>query len=149
MNSDEKDTINNIEIAQTVLAVITFILSTSVVFILLYKYNVLVKGRVFVHSILMIALSDSFAAIAYTLGYPNEGHRCRIQGFILIFFNRNSWFWTDALMINIYSFIIYRKLFTLKTMHIFIWTINIILQLLPIITNTYWGGLAGSYGYSN
>jgi hypothetical protein len=93
-------TINKIEIAQVVFASISLLCSVSVIFILLYYYHKLYYGKLFSHYILIIAICDSITSFSFALGYPKDW-LCSIQGFLLIFFARMSWFYTVCLTINL------------------------------------------------
>jgi len=85
--------INRLEDAQIALAVLSLLASLTVVFILLYKYEILYNNKLFSHYILMIAISDTLTSLAFSFGYPKPGFLCSMQGFTLIFFARSSWFW--------------------------------------------------------
>ena len=73
----------------------------SVVIILIQKYNALVLGRSLVHYVLCIAAADTATSISMAFGYPQSGTAaCSIQGFVLLLFQRLSWFYTDVLVIQ-------------------------------------------------
>ena len=129
------------EIFAITIGVISALFPLSVVFILCYRYNKLVKGKSLMEYVGMIALSDTFTSITIAMGYPSSHSiTCRVQGFLGIFFSRLSLFYTDALIIKLYALIRYRRYFLSNIYtHAIIWTINIILQLLPYTTG-------GSYG---
>ena len=127
------------------LSVLSMLTSGSVVFILLYRYKQLVVGKAFVHYILMIAISDTFIAFAWSFGYPS-GIACNIQGFISNFFKRSSWFWTLMLVIQLTSFVIRRNLLCkISVAHFIIWPINIILQFIIFSNGTYYGNYTTGY----
>ena len=129
------------EIYGIIIGVISALFTISVVFILLYKYDKLVKGRTLIHYILMIAIADTIVSMTVAMGYPKRGsYACAAQGFLNIFFSRLSLFFTCVLIIQLYSVIIYRKyLFKIRHMHCIVWTINIILQFIPFIDDIYYG----------
>ena len=83
--------INNARIFTIVLASISILFPLSVVFILIQRYNTLVRGKSLIHYILMIAIADTMTAIIYAFGYPLPGSvACSIQGFCWFFFARFS-----------------------------------------------------------
>jgi hypothetical protein len=138
-DDDYNVTIYHLEIAQIIVAVFSMICSLSVVFILLYKYQLLYNGKLFSHYILIIAICDSITSLCFSFGYPS-GWLCSVQGFLLIFFARASWFWTVALTINLFGICLYRKMIvTINQAHIITLAINTLLQLLPLTTKTYYG----------
>ena len=62
--------IDKTEIYAIVLGIISGLLSLSVVFILLFKYEKLLKDRPLIHYVFMIAISDTFVSITTAIGYP-------------------------------------------------------------------------------
>jgi len=129
------------EIFAIVIGVISTILPLSVVFILLYKYDILVKGKTLTHYILMIAISDTISAITISFGYPkNNTPACYAQGFLSLFFGRSSIFFTEIIIIQLLFVIVYRRFFLdIYITHIIVWPLNIILQILPYTTGAYYG----------
>lgn len=71
-------TIKCIEVLTIIISVISMIFSSSVVFILLYKYERLVLGRSLIHILLMIAICDTIVSFSYAAGYPS-GNMCKLQ----------------------------------------------------------------------
>jgi hypothetical protein len=129
------------EIVVMTLSIISLLASLSLVFILFYKYNKLVKDKWLTHVVLMIAICDSFVSLSFSIGYPPPGRLCQFQGFLLEFFEKCSWLWTDLLILNIYGIVLYKKcLVSIKYGHLVIWSINIILAMLPFTDNVYYGG---------
>ena len=142
----DDDHSNHYEIHQTeVYAIVIGIISTlvpfSVVFILLYKYDKLVRGKTLTHYILMIAISDTISAVTTAFGYPpSHSAACYAQGFLSIFFGRLSIFFTDVLVIQLLFVIVYRRfLFNISTMHMIVWPLNITLQIVPYTVNAIYG----------
>ena len=83
-----------------VIGVISIFFPLSVVFILLYRYDKLVKGRSLIHYVLMIALADTMVSITVSMGFPRGGTTaCAAQGFMIYFFSRLSWFFTGIMII--------------------------------------------------
>jgi len=135
--------IYSIEIVTIVVSVITMIFTLSVIFILILKYKKLVEGQLLAYNVLMIAICDTIVAFTYSLGYPNsnEASLCKFQGFLALNSERASWFWTDLLIINAYGAIVCQK-YIIKNilyMHILIWSIILILALLPLINGVGYG----------
>lgn len=132
--------IDHVQPFQITLAVISVLFSGSVIYILTKYYNELVRGKPFIHLILMMAISDTMSSLALSFGFPKNYAACSIQGFLFIFFERLSWFWLDFLVIQLYYFSRYQKLlFTIQQIHYIVWPFNIILQLLPFTTKTGYG----------
>ena len=132
--------IHNSEIFRIVLAVISGLFTFSVVFILLYKYKILVEKRDFVHYILCIAISDTVLCFFYAWGFPNPGIICSIQSFSTSFAARSSWLYTDVLVMQLCYLVVYKRHFlNHKHMHFIVWSLNIILEFLPFSTRTYYG----------
>ena len=136
------------EVFTQILAVISGIVTFSVVFILIYRYKVLVSNKDFVHYVLMIAINDFFTCLTYCWGFPYAGDLCSVQSFITSFAARGSWFWTDVLILQLCYLVVYKRHFlTPKQMHVIVWSLNIILQFLPFSTETYYGTKKGpTYG---
>lgn len=130
----DMETISSIQIF---IAIISMMATSSVVFILLLKYNKLVKQRRFIHYIGIIAISDTIISLCYSFGYP-EHFLCSFQSFISIFFQRCSWVFTDLLVIQLTYVVVYKRFcFETENIHKIFWPINILLQLLPFSTQTW------------
>lgn len=131
------------ELSQQVVAAISGVASLIVVIILSLKYLKLVKDRLFVHYVYMIAISDTMISFSYLLGYPSKS-LCSMQGIISLFFERMSWFYTTIMVYEFYNVTIYKKTYIqIRYAHYFVWSINIILELLPLTTKTFYGGSSG------
>ena len=81
------NTIRSSEIFTIVIGSISIVFPLSVVVILLYKWNLLLKDRPLTLLILQIAISDTMASFATLLGFPQH-QLCYAQGFIIFFFAR-------------------------------------------------------------
>ena len=103
--------INNSRIFTIVLASISVLFPLSVVFILIQRYNTLVRGKSLVHYILMIAIADTMTALFLAFGYPAGTVVCKMQGFGLLLFSRFSWFYTDVLVIQLFNVVVFRQYF--------------------------------------
>lgn len=138
-----------IEITQIIISVFSMLITGSVVFILIYRYNQLVIGKPFTHYVLMIAFSDTFVAFGYSFGYPS-GIACNIQAFVNIFFTRFSWMWTVILVANLTSFVIRRKFIcTIFTSHYILWPVNIFLQFIIFSNGSSYGNYTPGYDTCN
>ena len=126
------------EIATIVIGSISFIASISLVFILLYYSYELLSGKSFMNIILMIAICNTITSICFFLGYPSN-HLCDVQGFLLIFSIRAVYLWTDVLVLQLYSVILYKRHIKIKHMQALGWSICIILQFILYSTGTQYG----------
>ena len=132
--------IDHIQPFQIILAAISVVFSGSVIFILTKFYNDLVKGKPFIHIILMMAISDTMSSLSLSLGFPTNKALCSIQGFTYIFFERCTWFFLDFLVIQLFHFARYEKLlFSIRMIHYIVWPTSIILQILPFFTKNGYG----------
>ena len=136
--------VDNIHVARQfaiTLGVISVLFSGSVVFILLYKYNKLVRGRSFIHWVLVIAICDTVSSFCISLGYPCPGtFTCASQSFLIFFSSRASWLFTDVLIFQLFYVVYFKKYYlSIKRIHIIVWSINLLLQILPFTTNSMYG----------
>jgi len=150
--------INDSRIFTIVLASISVLFPLSVVFILIQRYNTLVRGKSLVHYILVIAIADTMTSIFYAFGYPSSGSvACSIQGFCKNYFARMSWFFTDVLILQLFYVVVFKSYFFDKRyMHAIVFTLNMILSLIPLSTGASYGlddddkgipiGFCGFYG---
>ena len=132
--------INNARIFTIVIASISALFPLSVVVILIQRYNALVRGKSLVHYVMMIAVADTMTALMMAFGFPERGLLCSAQGFLLLFFARMSWFFTDVLIFQLFYIVVFKKYFLNVTyMHCIVWPLNILLQILPYTTGTVYG----------
>ena len=132
----DNDAINNARIFTIVIGSISTLFPLSVVIILIQRYNALVRGKSLVHVVMMIAIADTMTAFSIAFGYPEAGPLCSAQGFLLIFFSRMSWFFTDVLIFQLFYIVVFKKYFlSVKHMHCIVWPLNI----LPYTTGTTYG----------
>ena len=76
-----------------VLGSICTLFPASVVLILILRYEKLMKGRRLIHYVMMIAIADTITSMFIALGYPApHTTTCAVQGFVLYFFSKASWF---------------------------------------------------------
>jgi hypothetical protein len=102
-----------------VIATISALFPLSVVIILIQRYGTLVRGKTLVHYVLCIAIADTLTAIFIAFGYPRGGSAaCSIQAFCGILSCRFSWFYTDVLIIQLFSVVVFKQYFlTMKYVH--------------------------------
>lgn len=142
--------IKNSEVFTIVIGTISIFFPLSVVIILILRYEKLMKGRTLIHYVFMISIADTIICIFIAIGYPKpETLTCATQAFILYFFSRASWFWTDILIFQLLYVIVYKKYFlNIKANHLIVWIVNLILQFIPYSTGTAYGqdddGLSGT-----
>jgi hypothetical protein len=71
---------------------------------------------------------------------PGITPTCYIQGFLNFFFSRSTWLFTDILIIQLFSVIVYKRyILNVKYMHCIVWSLNIVLQILPLTKGDYYG----------
>jgi len=137
-----------IERIQQSIAIISFTFCISVLFICCYKWTNLVRGKPFVKIVLTIALCDALASLGFAFGYP-KGDLCTAQSVIIFFFERLSWIYTAILVFQLYKLVVYRTIIKSKLLHVAAISINIVLQLLPFTTTTYYGSPTQVQGLTN
>ncbi len=112
------------------------VLITGVVF-----YDVLTRNKIFMKMLMMISLCDLFSGSAAAMGYPGDEQQCVIQGFLTFFFVRGTWLWTCCISYCLYVQITSGHIrTTFFAMNVYIWTFNIILQILPYFGGMVYGG---------
>jgi hypothetical protein len=123
-----------------VIGSISSIFPLSVVLILLQRYDKLVRGKSFIHYVLMIAIADFIQAVTVCFGYVKAGALCSTMIFISMFAARMSWFYTDVLIFQLFHVVVFKRFFlNTRYMDLLVWTLNITLQLLPYSTGTTYG----------
>ena len=124
---------------------ISILFPLSVVFILTYQYKKLVSGKPFMHYIMSIAISDAVVSLSISFGIPSNHALCYSQGFLFNLAGRASWFYTDVLILQLFSVIVYKKHFlTVYHMNYIIWGLNIFLQVIPYTTGASYGHSIGA-----
>jgi hypothetical protein len=117
--------------------------SGVVVFTAYLFYEDLVKDKIYMKLIVMISFCDLISSGSMIFGYLKSENACAIQGFISVFFFRATWFWTTVASIMIHLQIKYGKLpkwMSFKYMNIFTWGASIILQIVPWLFDSGYGG---------
>jgi hypothetical protein len=83
------DAIKKSEIFCITLGSISILFHLSVIIILIWTYDILLKDKDLVLYILMIAICDLITSSAIASGFPNvHSLACQVQGFLFIFFSR-------------------------------------------------------------
>jgi hypothetical protein len=115
-----------------------------------FSFSVVLTGLVFPKIILsaqhpfsniiwLISLSDMIASISFCFGFPDQGtHLCQTQSILLLFFFPASWLWTVALVFQLYSMSVYRRLYIrMLPLHCIVWSVSLLVLTLPLIENRY------------
>lgn len=96
-------------------------------------------SKIYMKMIVMVSLSDAFAALALSFGFPT-GAMCSIQGTMLFFFYRSSWMWSCLMLFQLLYVVQHARIyFSFESMNYFVWGTNLILTLLPLSTGTWYG----------
>jgi len=137
------------KIVTIVIGTFCTIFPLSVVFILLYRYDKLVKGKRLIHYILAIAIADTISSLCISLGYPlSASSTCPAQAFLVIFFSRISWFYTDVLVFELFYLIVYKKHYLkIRYHHMIVWSFNILLQFLIYSEGNIYGNDDAQSGF--
>jgi hypothetical protein len=133
--------IHRTKIHSIVLGSLCTIPPLSVVIILSIRYKLLVGERRLVHYIYLIAAAEAIVSLCISLGFPvSSSFLCASQGFLTVFFSRAAIFFTDVLIFQLFYLILFKKYFLkLKYDHLIVWSLNLILQLIPFSTGTVYG----------
>ncbi|KAJ1428025.1 hypothetical protein B484DRAFT_72155 [Ochromonadaceae sp. CCMP2298] len=115
-----------------------------------FSFSVVLTGLVFPKIILsaqhpfsniiwLISLSDMIASISFCFGFPTQGtHLCEAQSILMLFFFPASWLWTVALVFQLYSMSVYRRLcIRMFPLHCIVWSVSLLVLTLPLIENRY------------
>ena len=136
----DREGINRVQTFTIVIASVSILFPLSVVVILIQRYKTLVIGKSLMHYVMFIAIADTINAFTIALGYPDRGPLCSLQGFLYFFFTRMSWFYTDVLIVQLFFVVLFKKYFlNKKYMHIIVWSVNVVLQILPFVTKSMYG----------
>ena len=128
-----------LRVFNTFCGVLTLMSSSSVVLTgILFP---IMMTKLFMKIIFFISLSDVVGSIFLLFGYPStHSVLCSMQGFFILFSFRCSIFWTVALTAELYGLVIYDCIvFYESHLHIIIWTISLLLGLLPLIPPDSYG----------
>jgi hypothetical protein len=93
----------------------------------------------FSHILFFISLCDFLVGIGYSFGYPSyNSNVCIIQSFLLREFNVASWLFTVALVYQLYSLILYKRVWLkLKSIHLICWSLSTFFVFLPLINVSF------------
>ena len=135
-------------------AIAACISSFSVIITGYVFYKELVKSKLYMKIIMMIQVTDFCATFVMTWGYPKNNTLCEVQAFLQCFFFRASWMWVTMGSLITYAQIKFGKMpyyLKFRFQNIYIWSINIVLQLIPYALGNSYGGCANgeSFGHLN
>jgi hypothetical protein len=86
----------------------------------------------------MISVYDSITSLAVTLGFPTKG-LCSLQGAMVFFGFRGAWMWSVFMLFQLTYILKHSKVYaTFKALNIVCLTVNVIFELLPFITETFY-----------
>ena len=109
--------------------------------------NLKLSANVYTHMILMLALSETIASIAYSLGFSTDPTTCTVQGAIMMFFVRAKWVWSALIEYQLYDLMVNNKKgLKLWQLHAVAWGISLMLELLPLADDVTYGTDDESYG---
>jgi len=98
------------------------------------------RGKVCMQMICMISLCDFLTSLFVAPGFPTSNAVCSIQSAVSIFFCRAAWFWSMLCMYTLFQVVVHGKVpLTMKTMHLIVWPMSVVLELLPLTTGTGYG----------
>lgn len=121
-------------------------ISSSAVVITCLSFKTMRKSY-FTRLIMLIAACDVMVSFAGIIGFPSEHNPwCEVQGCLETFFLRANWFWTTALVYQLYSFAFHRIFVAEWKLHVVVWTLSSLLSFLPLIYASYGRGV--TYGSS-
>ncbi len=95
--------------------------------------------RLFLKLVFYIAFCDFFSAMAMVIGNTSTGSTaCYYQGIVNNYFTLASIFWTMVIGYEVHLVVWYHRVQTdLRLFSIIIWTLPLILSLIPLSTSTY------------
>ena len=129
-------------------ALLSTISSLSVLLTGFMFHEQMVRSKIYMKLILMMSFCDMIGSMSLLAGFPREMVGCSVQGFVYIFFYRASWIWCFILTLTLYYQL---KLGVIKlkfkTMNYLVWTLNIVLQVLPVLGRDGYGLPAKYVGY--
>jgi len=98
------------------------------------------RGKVCMQMICMISVCDVMTAASMPFGFPTTNEWCFAQGAIIFFFCRASWMWSVLCLYTLYRIVLFGQVpFSMKHMHLMVWPLNIVLELLPFTTRSWYG----------
>ena len=112
------------------------VLATLTVLLTFYlHWNHIAKGKLYPQMICMIFVSQFLSNMCTVPGYPTTEDTCSAQGFLNQYFTRVTWTWCTSLVCALaYKLIMSQAGFTFFGLNVVIWGINLLIQILPMIT---------------
>ena len=116
-------------------------------------YKKLTSNKLFMKLIMMVSGSDLIASAAgWALGMPKMHPECQAQGSLFFFFYRASWIWCTLISTTLFSLVTSGKTvqsLTFFQMNVICWSVNILIELLPLTQGFNYGGCRGGmmFGY--
>ena len=100
----------------------------------------MLRKKKFMVCLVMVSLCDFMGSFAVAFGFP-VGSLCVFQGSMIYFWYRASYIWTCFMSLSLYSLIFYgtNQLLTNVQMHLICWSVNIMIELIPLSTTNYGG----------
>ena len=107
------------------------VISTAIVF------PSMIRQKLFMALIVSISFCDCLGSVALVIGFP-QGTSCVFQGSFIFFFYRASWLFTVSLSYSLYSLLIFgNHMLSLLQIHLIVWSLSIIFELIVLATNNY------------
>jgi hypothetical protein len=129
--------VEDMQTMQICTGVLSFVASASVVCTVVL-FPSMWQSKIYMKMIVMVSLSDAFAAFALIFGFPT-GVLCNVQGFLLFYFYRTSWLWSCLMLFQLNHVVSHARIYySFVGMNCFVWIVNLILQLLPLSTGTFY-----------
>ena len=111
---------------------------SSAVLLTAIVFKEMFKKKIFFEIICLIALCDVIGSVFLAIGFPMEQYLCFVQGFVISFFFRASWFFTLVMATQLYGLVIYgRPVLKRKVIHWGVWGVSCVLQLFLLSQNSY------------
>ena len=99
-----------------------------------YMFPSLVEGKIYMKILLTISFCDFVGSLFMSTGFAPTESYCSVQAGIVIFFYRAQWMWTCIISSQLHSLIRYERLtLDFQGMNVLVWTINILLEILPLL----------------
>ena len=97
-------------------------------------------GKVCMQMICMISACDVMSGGFVAFGFPTTNEWCFMQGAFIFFFSRASWMWSMLCLYTLYRIVVFGQVpLSMKQMHLMVWPLNTVLELLPFTTRTWYG----------
>ena len=105
-----------------------------------FLFPKMVKNKIYMQMIMMVSMFEVFSALAASLGFPKSVDACAAQGGMLFFFYRCGWTWAIFIIIQLNMIVKDGKSkLSFLAMNVICFTINIVLEFLPLATGTVYG----------